>query len=165
MIAPLLMLTLVLEAGTPYVYEVPRGRQSLESQRGPPFFAAPFTVRGGRVVRGTSRASDELLPHGRTRVAVVASWCPACHDMLRRLSAERPQRTMILFLADESERRGARGGPPLANAASLERYPLDFHIVDSGSAIARRVTRFPTTFVCSRTECTPEARTKPQRRR
>jgi hypothetical protein len=151
-----LVLALVLDAANPYVYEVPRGGPSLESQRRPLFFAAPFTVREGRVVQGAERASDRLLRPGITRVAVVASWCPACHHLLRRLSAQRPQTTVILFLGDESERRGGGGGGPLTDAASLERYRLELHLLGSGSDLARRVTKYPTTFLCSRTRCTPE---------
>lgn len=155
MIAPaILVAALALsEAGDPFVYEVPPGGPSLESQRRPLFSAAAFTVREGRVVRGEWTPSDEILGPHPTRVVVVASWCPACHRLLERLSAQRPQTTVILFL----ERRGGSDGP-LANAASLARYPLAFHLLRAGSELARRVTAFPTTFVCSRTRCTPEAR-------
>jgi hypothetical protein len=141
------------EAGDPFVYEVPPGGASLESQRRPLFFAAAFTVREGRVVRGEWKPSDEVLGQGPTRVVVVASWCPACHRLLERLSSQRPQTRVILFL----ERRSG-GDAPLADAASLERYPLAFHLLRAGSEMARRVTVFPTTFVCTRTQCTPEAR-------
>jgi hypothetical protein len=153
-IAPaILVAALALSAGgEPFVYEVPRGGASLESQRRPLFFAAAFRVREGRVVRGEWTPSDELLGEGPTRVVVVASWCPACHRLLERLSTQRPQTTVILFL----ERRG--GAAPLADAASLARYPLAFHLLRAGSKMARQVTAFPTTFVCSRTQCTPEAR-------
>jgi hypothetical protein len=143
-------------AGDPFVYEVPAGGASLEAQRRPLFFAAAFTIREGRVVRGAWMPSDEVLGQGPTRVVVVASWCPACHRLLERLSAQRPQTAVILFL----ERRGGRDGP-LANAASLARYPLAFHLLRAGSEMARRVTAFPTTFVCSRTQCTPAARSGP----
>src|SRR5512133_3261949 len=78
-------------AGDPFVYEVPAGGASLDSQRRPLFFAAAFTIREGRVVRGAWMPSDEVLGQGPTRVVVVASWCPACHRLLERLSAQRPQ--------------------------------------------------------------------------
>lgn len=167
MIVPaVLMLALALpQPGEPYVFEVPSGstpleaqRALLEAQRAPLFFAAPFAVRAGRVVRGAWTPSEEILGPGSTRVVVVASWCPVCHRLLNSLSRQRPQTTVILFLDDESERRGPRGQAALANAASLERYPLAFHLLRGGSGMPR-VTQFPTTFVCSRTRCTPEART------
>ncbi len=150
------MATLV-EAGTPFVYEVPSGGPHLAAQRPPLFFAAPFAVRAGRVVQGPSTSSDEILGGDQTRVVVVASWCPACHHLLERLSREQPQTAVILFLDDDSGRRGARGGTTLANAASLERYPLAFHLLRPGSGASLRVREFPTTFVCSRTRCTREA--------
>lgn len=153
----LVILALTLEAGAPYVYDVPRGAPSLEKQRRPLFFAAPFSVQAGRVVRGEWRSSDQILTHRPTRVVVVASWCPACHSYLRRLLAERPQRTVILFVEDEAERRGAAGGAPLSNAASLERYPLEFHLLSTDSPIAR-VSQFPTFFTCSRKECRQDAK-------
>jgi hypothetical protein len=155
--AALVIALALSEASDPFVYEVPLGGALLESQRKPLFLAAPFTVRGGRVFRGAWTPSDEILGQGPTRVVVVASWCPACHRLLGWLSAQRPQTTVILFLDDESERRGPRGQAALANAASLERYPLAFHLLRGGSGMPR-VTQFPTTFVCSRTRCTPEAR-------
>jgi hypothetical protein len=170
-IAPVVIaLALVIEAAEPYVYEVAPGKPSLERQRTavpgatpsrrqprrPLFFAAPFTVRGGRIAMGEWRSSDEILGPRKTRVVVVASWCPACHHFLGRLTAERPQRTVIMFLADEAYRRGAAGGAPLVNAASLERYPLELHVLDSDSPLAQ-VSRFPTTFTCSREACTPDA--------
>jgi hypothetical protein len=159
-IAPAILVVALalLEAGTPFVYEVPPGGASLESQRRPLFYAAAFTVREGRVVRGEWMPSDEVLGQRPTRVVVVASWCPACHRLLERLSARRPQTTVILFL----ERRS--GDDPLADAASLARYPLAFHLLRDGSEMARRVTVFPTTFVCSRKQCTPETRNGPERR-
>jgi len=152
--AVLLPMAAVAGAGVPFVYEVPSGGPRLEVQRPPLFFAAPFAVRAGRVVQGPSTSSDEILGVGQTRVVVVASWCPACHQLLERLSLQQPQTAVILFLDDDSGRRGAT----LANAASIERYPLAFHLLRPGSGSALRVTRFPTIFVCSRTQCTPEAR-------
>jgi len=172
-----LMLALAApERGEVYVFEVPSEGSTLERQdgergsqreaeatpaaegqrtavpaeRGPLFFAAPFAVRRGRVVRGAWTPSDDILGPGWTRVVVVASWCPHCHTLLDSLSRERPQTAVILFQDDHSDRRGA-----LANAASLERYPLAYHLLRPGSGLPH-VTAFPTTFLCSRTRCTRE---------
>jgi thiol-disulfide isomerase/thioredoxin len=177
MTAPLALIVAcaLLASDGPLVFEVPAEGPSLSAQRTPVFFAAPFEVRDGQLRRGAWTSSDEILGEGWTRVIVVASWCPACKELLQRLSAERPRRTVILLLEDENEtrleravRRGkltsergplGRGAQPerrLADAAVLEGYPLPLHLLRSDSALARQVTHYPFMFSCSRTRCTPE---------
>ncbi len=184
MTAPLALVVgcALLASDGPLVYEVPAGGASLEGQRRQLFFAAPFEVRGGQIQRGAWTSSDEVLGSGWTQVVVVASWCPACRQLLVRLPAERPRRTVILLLEDENlrllEQAGPRGKvanqgsrfPPgagsergLADAAALEGYPLPLHLLRADSALARQVTHYPFKFVCSRTRCIPE-RAQPGRR-
>lgn len=162
-------------ADGPLVFDVPSGSAPPGAQRDVLFLAAPFEVRGGRFRRGAWTSSDEILPDGWTRVIVVASWCPGCRNLLERLSADRPSRTVVLFLEEENDlllehavrerkvtreqarlAREAHRGQPLRDAAMLEGFPLPLYLMRSGSALARQVTQYPFTFMCSRARCTPE---------
>ncbi len=115
----------------------------------------PFRVERGRLIGGSWITSDDLLGRETRRVVIVASWCPACHHLLRKLAAQpRRSRELILFLDDEAERRNGTGAI-LTDAASLERYPLEFYVVRaSGSGLARQVTHYPFRLLCNRRECT-----------
>jgi thiol-disulfide isomerase/thioredoxin len=168
--AALLFMSGLAAGDGPIVYEVPPGGASLADQRRAPFIAAPFRVDAGQVLRGDWRSSDEILGRGPTRVVVVASWCPACKELLSRMARE-PRRAwpIVLFLEDEYALRtgrdapggaagpGSRGDPVLLDAAVLEGFPLQLWLLRSGSSLARQVTRYPTHLVCTRDRCRPAA--------
>ncbi len=166
--AALLFVSALVAGDGPIVYEVPPGGASLADQRRAPFIAAPFRVEAGQVLRGDWRSSDEILGRGSTRVVVVASWCPACKELLSRMARE-PGRAwpIVLFLEDEYALRtgrdsgaadpGSRGARVLLDATLLEGFPLQLWLLRSGSTLARQVTRYPTHLVCTRDGCRPAA--------
>jgi thiol-disulfide isomerase/thioredoxin len=174
--AALLFVSALAAGDGPIVYEVPPGGASLADQRRAPFIAAPFRVEAGQVLRGDWRSSDEILGRGSTRVVVVASWCPACKELLSRMARE-PGRAwpIVLFLEDEHALRtgrdapgsaagpGSHGDPVLLDATVLEGFPLQLWLLRSGSNLARQVTRYPTHLVCTRDGCRPAAAARPTR--
>ena len=100
-----------------------------------PFSVSKLQVSGNRVRRGAWLSSDQLARNGKLRLAVVATWCPHCKKLIKKLArnaALRRKVDAVVILDSDLDSGLAEGGITGDKARSLREKRLN----EYGMAIA-----------------------------